>query len=273
MFELPLLGKNEKSLKSLILEVLMNSKTLNVMKIKNILSKNFNQKVTYQAVYKAVKEMKRDGILTKIASEYIISEDYIDNLEKYVSLLRKSKKSGFNIFEKKETEKIQFENLFEFYEFLINALSLKYFTDEYKENYFWTTHIWPLSGSVKPKKDVLHRWMKESKTYAIVSKNSLVDKIFGFYSKKRFDMKIKLGIKSNPGFELVVINDTVVQVFLPKVLLDKLDSFYSNIKKTVSFDVFEQITDISFIEAPISVVIIRSKTIADQYKKEIKRYF
>ncbi|NQV08696.1 hypothetical protein HQ529_02475 [Candidatus Woesearchaeota archaeon] len=273
MFEISITNKQKKSIKVLVLEILMSSKALSVIKIKNILTKNYNQKVSYQAIHKAVKEMCKEEVLVKMGKEYIISDDYITKLEGFVQQLKKSKKSVFNLFEKREIEKISFENLFELYEFLVNGLKLKYFTERYSENYFWTTHLLPLSGPVKPKKDVLYSWLKQSKNYALVNKNTFVDKIFSFYSKRKFDVKIKLGVKQDLGFELMIINNTVVQIYFPDVITKKIDSLYSNIKKTVSPEILEEFTDLSFIKTQINVVVLRNKSIADKYKEDILKHF
>lgn len=268
-----LLDNKNKNIKLIIIEILMSAQVLNATKIRNILIKNYTKKVTYQGVHKALKELQKGGAIAKLGKEYLISDEYIASLEKFVNALKKSKKERFNIFEKKEVEKLRFENLFELYEFLINALSLKYFTDEYNENYFLLSHIWPLTTSVKPKKDVLHNWMQKSKTFAVISNSTIVDRIFSHFSQKKFDLKIKMNAKTKLGFELMIINDTVIQIFIPKQTQESVDKLFSGIRKIVSPDIISEITDIAFVKAPINVVIIRNKEIADKYKEEIKSYF
>ena len=273
MFEITLMNEKKKSIKLLIIEALMNSQTLSVMKLKNVLAKHYNKKVTYQAVHKAVKEMYRDNVLIKMGKEYIISEEYVDRMEKFSKELRKAKKSGLNIFEKKEIEKITFENLWELYIFIIQALAINYLTDEYKSNYVWIRHLLPLSTSVKPKKDILHNWLKRSKSFVLIKEKTFMDRILSIYAKKKFDMTIKLGINTEMSYELIVINETVMQIFLPKKILESLDNLYSNVRKVVSPDIVEVITEMAFINAPINVVIIRNKDIANQFKQEIMNHF
>ena len=63
---------DSKSIKDHILEIIIDAKCITVMKLKNILLKKYNQRVSYQAVHKAVKGMYKSGILIRMGKEYVM---------------------------------------------------------------------------------------------------------------------------------------------------------------------------------------------------------
>jgi hypothetical protein len=277
MTDIPLISSINKNVKSIIIEIILNTRFINTKKIHNLLLKKYNRKVSYQAVHKALKEMQKDKILIKIGKEYSIDKDYIEKLEDFLNSLKKSQNSNFNIFEKKEVERLNFASMFELLGFIVNALDMKYFTDEYNENYVWMKHFWQIPPNT-PTKNIFQKWMEESKkTRVLVSNNTLVDKLFSSYFKYKYyprknELKIKVGVKDDPGFELLIINDTIVQIYFPEEILGRINRLFSGFKNIINPTITNDITEISHMKTSINVVIIRNKEISDDYKRQIDRY-
>ncbi len=85
------MGKIKKrSVRETIISILSKEFPLNIKKIYNKIKKEYNLGVTYQAVFKLIKEMLEDGILKKNDKEYQLNLEWIKELENELNIIKKN---------------------------------------------------------------------------------------------------------------------------------------------------------------------------------------
>ncbi|MFH1895735.1 MAG: hypothetical protein ABIJ74_04150 [archaeon] len=89
--ELALLKFNPEgaSTKQKIIDLLSNEYPLTARKIHNKLQKNYSTEISYQGVYKTVKEMEHEKVLEKKKQEYLLSIDWIQKSKKTLETVEK----------------------------------------------------------------------------------------------------------------------------------------------------------------------------------------
>lgn len=85
------MGKIKKrSVRETIISILSREFPLSIKKIYNKVKKEYNLNVTYQAVFKIIKEMIEDNILEKFDKEYKLNISWIKELENEISIIKKN---------------------------------------------------------------------------------------------------------------------------------------------------------------------------------------
>lgn len=78
----------DKKLKNLIITLLSLRYPLSIKKIYNQLKKQFALSITYQAVFKAIKELEKNKIITNEDNEYSLSVDWLNKIDKFSDEVR-----------------------------------------------------------------------------------------------------------------------------------------------------------------------------------------
>jgi len=97
------MGKTKKrSVREAIISILSREFPLSIRKIYSKVKKEYNLDVTYQAIFKTIKEMLDDNILEKLDKEYRLNINWIKQLENEVDIIKKnylgdSKESSDNL--------------------------------------------------------------------------------------------------------------------------------------------------------------------------------
>lgn len=85
------MGKIKKrNVRETIISILSNEFPLNIRKIYNKVKKEHNLNVSYQAVFKIIKEMVDDRILEKIEREYKLNIKWIKEVENELNMIKKN---------------------------------------------------------------------------------------------------------------------------------------------------------------------------------------
>lgn len=85
------MGRTKKrNVRESIISILSREFPLSLMKIYNKVKKDYSLDVTYQAVFKVVKEMLNDGIIERREKEYQLNVKWIKELENELDIIKKS---------------------------------------------------------------------------------------------------------------------------------------------------------------------------------------
>ena len=277
---LPSLEKGA-SVKDYSISVLSSDWPLTAKKLHAAIKKRFGKNMTYQAVYKTVKELVEEGVLMQNKEGYEISEDWVKKLHSFTEIV------SSNYFTKQKTTAI--EGLKEARkEGEINVLTFETYFDTEKYLYYLQKHSIFTSKNKVICMHHLHEWAplfylraeynkavaaKEQgiKIYRICSGNSPADKwAASFYRNMGYYAKI--GVNCADVCELLVVGSTVIQIYLPAELRAKLSMLLGK-KKFEDVDIKRLASEVFEKKTSIEVVISNNEKIAGQIREKTMAYF
>ncbi len=270
---LPKLDKREGSIKELVIDSLgsqwpQTAKGLyNIVKTKGIL-------VTYQAVYKTIKDLEADGMLSKTEKGYQLSVEWIKHLKHLSTKLENAYTKQIMIGSDKPTT-LTFESLWDMYMFILRIYIEDTFKMGDKSICFQSQHIWYSLAGTEKEWGALEQFMKTHKLYAVTRSNTILDKIFQ-KNWERTGMKFKLGadVQSTTIMrDTVIVGDYVIQMFFPDALIREENGLYKKIKKIEDINTAELHAFFWKKYKWINVIIHKNKDVADQIRKETETYF
>lgn len=269
--ELDLLFLNtdkKSSTKGLILKSLISNNNLTNIKIQTILRKEFGRKISYQAIRQALLELRKDSILQKKGNQYFINNEWFQKIKYELGLIEKSieKRNSIKTINK-ETIEIKLNNLYELGHFILYSLEQKYFNiSKNKEIYMQLDHLWiPFADQEKRKR--LKQLMTNKNIRVIVKNKSALDKILNKWYKKF--VKVKLRSTDNSPGDYIIHDDTVIQIYLNSKLKSSMNKLYS-LKGLATLNLFNELSEMTYENNKIQIIIIRNKDIADSYKKDFE---
>ena len=82
-FNLPLLGRSNKSVAELVLIILTEEWPLSTRGLVNRLKRFHAKEVSFQSVHKAIKKLHNEEILTKTENYYKINPDWLNQIKNF----------------------------------------------------------------------------------------------------------------------------------------------------------------------------------------------
>lgn len=280
---IPQIGKNTKNIKDLVFSILSEKQALSTIQLFNIIRKNFNVGVTYQAVSKAVLNLVEKDVLKKEGKFFSINKDWLIKTKIVLDKLISQSES--------EQEIKQFHKDFAHKEYAIYSFSNLYDLDS-----FWDDMLIHLANNLKENEDRLFLahahygwWLlinlgKETRMFQHLLKNGLTcynlfigKKPLNLWAKKIYtDLGVKFKVIEDKNIDekitLNVIGDTVIQVQYPESILIKLRLFYNKYKNTQDIST-KEITDLAHEPCDLKFIIFKNKEIADGLKEKYKKKF
>jgi len=260
-----------KSTKELVIKILSLKKSLTNKGIHSIITKKFGVSVTYQAIRQALMELMEQNVLIKKKKVYSINPEWVKQLKSFSENLYKTFVEGKNIKVIDEnTTQIELKSFKELGYFLLYSLN-DYFLDtsKTKELYIHLQHLYFPFSSYENRKRLKEVFLK-NKTYILCKNKTIADRILaGFYKKSG---KLKMGVECANNCDIFCHGNTVVEFYFPNSFRKEMDEIYS-IKNILSFSIVEKLTNLTFRENRIQVVITRNKNVAERIKEQTLRYF
>ncbi|MBT4870018.1 MAG: hypothetical protein HON47_00390 [Candidatus Diapherotrites archaeon] len=263
---------NSNSLKNIIVSILSEVSSLSAKEIHLRVKKEKN--VSYQAVFKMLKELLESNILEKQQSKYFISEKWINELKQFVKNFdKKENKKGFD--PTAQTQTLELNTLFEFFGGMLDLFSsdILYNGCDHRFGGGLMRHMWwALSFDDTGLKKFKHM-LGPKNSYVVVMKNTPVDRWLEAYYQKAGATGIKLGTNYTLEEDIAIVGDYVIQVFFEEKTKKKLDKLYSEVKDitdAIQKGILEQI-----LAEPtkVKVVITKNKDLADIYLKKLLSFF
>jgi len=259
-------GNNKSSTKSLILKSLIHNQNLSNARLQAIIRKEFNKKISYQAIRQALIELSKAGILEKQDKNYFISHNWFSKLKYELNLIEKSfyKKDSIKSINK-ETTQINLKNLYELGHFILYSLEQNYFdVSKTNQTYMKLSHLW-IPFADQDKRERLKQLMGNNKIQVLVENKTSLDLMLSKWYKKFVNVKF---IRFNDSAcDYIIHKDIVVQIYFNQKLKSKMDRFYG-LKGLASLNIFSELSDMTYEKNNIEIIIIRNKEVAKTYKKE-----
>ena len=80
----------QQNTRDLVVEILSYTWPLSVKKIYHVIKSRYNKPITYQAVYKTIKDMVNEGTLLNRSNEYLLDLTWINNLKEFCRKIESS---------------------------------------------------------------------------------------------------------------------------------------------------------------------------------------
>jgi hypothetical protein len=258
-----------ESTKNLILQELSNQWPLNLKKIYSIVRHSSKKALSYQAVYKAVKELQEEGILSKQEKKYLISPLWVEKSGEFIDKLAEAYRKN-DLTKGKKIQELNFNSLSEAWDFLMSKLNTDFF-GESNEAFVQIRRffIYPLS-----KEDItrIKEFTSKKKLYIICRANSAIDKMAASFLTS-LGAQVITGLECSRPTNILVYGDCVINTFVLKENeRAKLTDYYKgtkdmNIAKT---NIFKSFGSIFFKKMKVKLIINRDPYVLNDVIEQTK---
>jgi len=264
-----ILSAKPENPKEMVIQSLLNKSPLTAKEIFNECSKQFNYNSSYQAMHKTIKEMESESIIAKENSKYSISIAWVKDKKKIFSELETQ------IQGKSKSEKeIKVINCKTYHEFGRTLLEL--FANEVDQNISndacsFQNHLWWIFTLQKDE----YYWFKKlgiTKCLMACKGNSLVDK-FTATAYRTIGHIVKLNVDYESNCDIVVSDDRVYQIYFPDQTKEMMKKATTEIKNSIDAFIKEYPEQMFQEKGTIKIVILKDRELADQFRKDIKKFF
>ena len=262
----------EKTTKDQIVNILSYDWPLSLKKIHNLLKKRYKKDTSYQATFKAVKEMLSRNIIQKTKEGYSLDLDWVRNVHNQTEIIRANYysqgHSSLLVGDNEFLRTLAFKRWFDVEKYLYYLQKNYILNSKEKEIIcIYHHHEWRPIFYLRAE----YNWINKlnslgHKLFVLCSGNKRLDKWSAdFY--RSVNVKLKLGYNFKEPFELMVFGDLIIQIYIPFELQAKLDKIFS-VTKLEELDHKRIIKEIFEKETEIKVIINKDKKLAREIKKQ-----
>ncbi len=270
----PELMGRPKNTKDIVITLLTYEWPLTLKQIYNSIKKQYSYSLTYQAVYKAVKELCEKKSLIEKNKKYEINIDWIKKLQSFTDIVETNyyaKEKLHSIAGIKESKSNQdmtilnFETIFDAEKYLYYLMKTELFKTKNKEVCYQVTHEWKPIFYLRAEYNYYTRLIgKGHKIYFVSSGSSYLEGLSkNFYESIGVHFKIS---EFNQVQDNIAFNDFFIQTFIPDELKKEMKL---NLKNK---DVLKLLKTLNK-HSSIKMIINKDKHLADEFKKQIVSQF
>lgn len=270
------LGYNQNSLKSKVLELVSNEKSLSAKQIYSRLKKMHSITSTYQAVHKTLKQMLEEGVLIKEKTVYSINPKWVEDFKKNADVLAEKVRTGKKEFDLRElsegeTVRLNFKGILEVGWFLVNGIMIAPNPKKTSGLALWR-FCYSIVGLEEKHLTGLKKACKENKWHAFVEEDNKLDHLFGdtllAYGFKSIKYRVKC---ATPLSDKMIIGDYIAEINYPS-LFRKLWAIQNKLPvKIIEFNLAKHLLLMREIQPDIEVIITKNSKLAEEYRKEYFR--
>ena len=267
------IGYNQNSLKSKVLELISNEKSLSAKQIYSKLKKMHSITSTYQAIHKTLKQMLDEGVLIKEKAVYSINPKWVEDFKKNAEVLAEKVRTGkkeFNLkeLEEGETVHLNFKGILEVGWFLVNGIMIAPNPKKTPGIALWR-FCYSIVGLEEKHLTGLKKACKENKWYAFIEENNKLDHLFGDTLLSYGLKGIKYNIKcTTPLSDKMIIGDYIAEINYPS-LFRKLWAIQNRLPvKIIEFNLAKHLLLMREIQPDIEVIITKNSKLAEEYRKD-----
>ncbi|MBI2675430.1 MAG: hypothetical protein HYX24_03160 [Candidatus Aenigmarchaeota archaeon] len=273
--QLPPAGQ-PRTVRDSIIYILSNEWPLSAKKIYNRVRQNGHH-VSYQAVHKNLQELITNGILEKESGEYKLDLLWIKQVKEFTNKIEnhytdKSKPVVEQFFTGKETT-ATFDNLFEFFDFMIDFLAR--FSQNRNDIYVHFYHLWWSLSFVGEMYIRFKNMVNSYNSATIICRHDTpADRlIFDHYNSFIPNARIKYYVDCAKDCDIFVSGDYIAQIFFTDECRKKIDYAYRIMKETKSDSLNKLLETLFFEKTSITLLVNRNSSLAGQIKKETLKHF
>lgn len=258
-----------KSTKDLIIRLLTKKKEMTNQSLFLQIKKQYGISVTYQAVRQALTELTVANVLVKNQKYYSISTKWIKTLDDFSNLLKKKYVENFDIkLIDEKTKEIELNSLYDLGHFILYSFNDHFFDINKKRDLFMFVHNLWFPFFDNRKRQLLRDFFSQNKNFIFTKNKGIVNRVFGVFYKK-FG-KVKLGIKFDNFFDIIIQGDCVVKIYMPKDLRNKMNKLYKS-RNPFNFKILNEFSDVTYSNYPIKLIITRDKLMAKEMKEKLRK--
>ncbi len=263
------------SLRDAIIRVLSEQWPLTVRGIYSLVVKETQKAVSYQAVYKLVKQFEAEGVLEVKDKKYALSLGWIEKVKGFSKGLEESYlsqgKNNYLGIDSKDYTTLNFTNAMDLARFLVHYFfSLPNPTK--KKNVFRWNRMYPLVGFSKEEYAALKKFYGANPTYIICCGNGFMDKMFKFMHE-RIDVNVKLGINCASEADVWVVGDYIGRIYWPSAVRKEWQDLHTSTNSVASLDLTWLIRTMHERNMAVSMTIEKNASLADSFRAETLPYF
>ena len=275
-------GKSGR-IKDLIINILSFDWPLTLSQIHYKITKEYHRSVSYQATYKSLTELISENVISKQDRLYQINIHWVEKLKEFSVHIESNYKNNEKVpllegVLKVKTENnvtvMTFNSLLELDKMWLN-IKKEYYKNRAVENEvtFWEgNHCWWLLAYPELEYGEIEILKKKKvKDFVIVHNNTPLDLLAKkFYDRAGIKFRIS---KSKVESDMTVFGDTIMQVYLPSQISEKIDEVYSKCKSTSDVDIHYLLKEVLTKDIQINLVLTRNREIAEQLKQKTVKDF
>ncbi len=263
----------KKSLKNLIIESLAAEWLLSSKKLYNIV-KAQGVDVTYQAVYKAIKDLEENNIVVRAENGYQPSVEWIERLKQISAKMENAYLKQIMVKTDKPVT-LTLDSIRDLFKFLFSCFVDDPFNMGNKSVCYETQHVGNTFVGTEKEWEIVREASKGKEMYVLIKADTPLDNIF----KKRWEWmgkKFKMGVdvpSASLNMDTMVIGDHVIQIYLPEEYLKEETRVYEKVKKLEDLDPVELHNLYWKKYKWINIMISKNKELAERIRKETEAYF
>jgi len=265
----------------ILMELGQSQKALSVQELHNLVEKS-RRGISYHAIHKAAKNLLKAGVVERQGKGYVLSKTWVEKVANYLEHVHHAylyKKPihlpGLKEFkEEADTRIFIFDNLEE--------------ADAYRKQLQWEYLVskgakepycamnWHLRSSLFSSERALNimsmATKTQSKAFMIVAGSTPIDEWCADYYRNQF-VRVQTAIPCAPACDVMVLGDTVVQLYLPLELKKYIESIYLSARNVSDINIPEFYKRAYRGKHDIKLVVIKNPEIARQLRQQIMSNF
>lgn len=240
--------------------------------IQNILKEKHNKKLTIFAIYKILRELKKEGVIIKTEKDFSISEEW------KTKILEGIKNTNDNIFNIKNNEKIEFKftslpGLDQQWKNIMISIRSK---NSRCPIFFQLEHMfWTMLDEQRSKSEIEYiKSFNNEKTFAFYSLGGKTEyeKLF----KKDFTNEfVKININeyliNKNNKQLTIYEEYIIYTIIPKIEADKIKKIFNSASSINELE--DKIKTLQIEKRNIKLIIERNKKKAKILRKKLSKNF
>ncbi len=259
------LGTKGNSLTDIIITILYQHHPLTSKKIYHMVTGMYGISVSYQAVFKKLKEMCSAGIVKKQGMDYSLSIEWIQKLKCFAEDAENA--YGENALEQsRQSIILTFQMPFEALTGLLDMLVREYGTEQHNDvTIVHWAHPWPIIGISKTEFDKIKSVMCYGKHYGLCRNNTVLDK---WLAKFWEDMgKIQIYDPTCASVcDMFVFKDYVVQIFFEPETKKAIDNIFATTTDVNAFDAKNFYENMMGRKTEVTMIVTENKNVADSVR-------
>ncbi len=269
----PQLDKNSNT-KDYVISVLSYDWPLTIKKLYNVIKKKYGYKATYQAVYKTVQDLLKEGVISKNEEGYQLNLYWLKQIHDYTEITQSNyyTKSRVNVLEGVKDSKIEgnfqvltFESWFDVEKYLY-YLQKHYVLNSSKKTsiVLQHNHEWRPLFYMRAEYNWISTIISKGHRMFLLCANSTPTDVWAAQFYKKLGVRAKTNVKCAETSDLLVFGDMVIQVFIPAELSSRLHNAFSKANNVSDINVPDLIRKVFEKKMDIKVVINKDRELAEQ---------
>lgn len=272
--------ESKKSIRGLILSILVNESPLKTFEITALIRKRYGRKISFQAVSKEILYLVNEDVLIKKDRDISINKEWVQKVKNNFEEIYNKVVLGKKLEKKSLGEEISvfdFNSLKEMMDYwykIIGGWFKGFNKGDYNVNCYQSYHAWEVLLHLDKEEETIGQLKKKGiKSYFVTGSTKLDKNIVKFY--KKIGAKAK-SIDAKTTFDKTYLigtyGDIIVQIKLPEEIIIKIDNFFKKHQSIDSYNLSELLKIIKS-KQKISMTVIKNLEMAKHINKSILNNF